>query len=97
MLRVKVRFFTVLRELAGSKEVVLSFEEETVTIQNVVSRLVEAYGREFKRYIYNPNGCVREFLQFLVNGRNIDAVSGRTLEDGDVLAIVPPVGGGWDI
>ena len=93
-MRITVRLFTVLRELAGSKEVTLSFEEEAVAIQTVVSRLIKAYGPEFKRYIHDSNGRVREYLQFLVNGRNIDTVSGKTLEDGDVLAIVPPVGGG---
>jgi molybdopterin converting factor small subunit len=39
---------------------------------------------------------VRGFLQFLVNGKSASSLKGlqTELSDGDVLAILPPVGGG---
>jgi len=48
-------------------------------------------------YVYDgKTGEVKSFLQFLINGRSASALDGldTKLEDGDVLAIIPPVGGG---
>jgi len=96
--RVSVRFFTTLREVIGKKEETLKFSGgEAVTVNTVLERLVELHGKSFVEYVYDQkNGKVRGFLQFLVNGRSISSFEGlgTRLSDGDVLAIIPPVGGG---
>lgn len=96
--RVSVRFFTTLREVIGKKEETLKFSGgEAVTVDTVLERLVELHGKSFVEYVYDQkNGKVRGFLQFLVNGRSISSFEGlgTRLSDGDVLAIIPPVGGG---
>jgi molybdopterin synthase sulfur carrier subunit len=93
-----VRFFTSLRELIGKKEETLRFpDSEAVTVNTVLKRLAKRYGKEFVEYVYNSkSGEVKSFLQFLINGRSSSALNGldTKLEDGDVLAIIPPVGGG---
>jgi sulfur-carrier protein len=97
-MQVKVRFFTSLREIVGTKEIALSYPEgEKVIVVAVLETLKEKYGKPFQDYVYNsvtaePKG----FLQFLVNGNSISTLSGMQTEirDGDVLAILPPVGGG---
>jgi MoaD family protein len=96
--RVSVRFFTTLRELTGEKEETLEFSEGgSVTVDSVLQCLVKLHGKGFADYVYDKKTCdVRSFLQFLVNGRSTSS-SGRSntkLSDGDVLAIIPPVGGG---
>jgi len=97
-LRVSVRFFTILREVTRKKEEVLEFpEEEDVTITAVLEKLSERYGRKFSEYVYQKKTReVKGFLQFLVNGRSMVSFKGleTVLVDGDVLAIIPPVGGG---
>ena len=97
-MRVSVRFFTTLREVIGKKEETLKFSGgEAVTVNTVLERLVELHGKSFAEYVYDQkNGKVRGFLQFLVNGRSISSFEGlgTRLSDGDVLAIIPPVGGG---
>jgi molybdopterin synthase sulfur carrier subunit len=93
-----VRFFTTLREVIGKKEETLKFSgREDVTVDTVLERLVELHGKSFVEYVYDQkDGKVRGFLQFLVNGRSISSFEGlgTRLSDGDVLAIIPPVGGG---
>jgi MoaD family protein len=97
-LQVSIRFFTSLREIVGKKEETLEFpESKKVTIKTVLETLRKCYGKPLVEYVYNPeNGKVRSFLQFLVNGKSATTLNGLKTEmaDGDVLAILPPVGGG---
>ncbi len=97
-MQVKVRFFTSLREIVGKREITQSFpEREKVTVYSVLMVLAEKYGKPFQDYVYvsgtaEPKG----FLQFLVNGNSTSILDGlkTELRNGDVLAILPPVGGG---
>ncbi len=97
-MQINVRFFTSLREITGKKEENLSFpQDETVTINTVLKALSKQHGRAFVEYIYDSKtGEVRGFLQFLVNGKSTSTLNGlqTELQDGDVVAILPPVGGG---
>jgi molybdopterin synthase sulfur carrier subunit len=97
-LQVSVRFFTSLREIVDKKEETLEFpEDEKVTVEVVLKTLTQRYGKRFVEYVYDrKTGGVRGFLQFLVNGKSAAPLNGlqTTLENGDVLAILPPVGGG---
>lgn len=93
-----VRFFTSLREIIGAKEENIDFpESEEVNIERVLETLDKRHGRDFHEYVYDDEkGQVRSFLQFLVNGRSASTENGlkTRLKEGDVLAILPPVGGG---
>jgi MoaD family protein len=97
-LQVSVRFFTSLRELTGKREETLKFgDDETVTVNKVLKMLSKRYGKSFVEYVYDARtGEVKGFLQFLVNGRSAFTLKGldTKLANGDVLAIIPPVGGG---
>jgi molybdopterin synthase sulfur carrier subunit len=93
-----VRFFTSLREIADKKEETLKFPEgEKVTLDKVLKILAQRYGKRFVEYVYDDKtDDVKGFLQFLINGKSAATLNGlqTELEDGDVLAILPPVGGG---
>lgn len=97
-MQVSVRFFTSLRELVGKREETLSFPEgEKVTIELVLTELKKIYGKTFTDYVFDgETEQVKSFLQLLVNGRSASMIDGlkTVLKDGDVLAILPPVGGG---
>ncbi len=97
-MKISVRFFTVLREMTGKKEELFQFtESEKVTLDKVLEKLRIRYGKSFVDYVYDPQtGEPKKFLQFLINGQNSLALKGLQSElcDGDVLAIIPPVGGG---
>jgi molybdopterin synthase sulfur carrier subunit len=95
---VKVRFFTNLREIVNKREETLTFASgEKVTVELVLKTLSQKYGKPFTEYVYNgKTGQPKNFLQFLVNGTSTSTLNGleTELKDGDVLAILPPVGGG---
>jgi len=97
-LKVSVRFFTSLREITGKKEETLEFSnDKKVTVDEVLCLLSREHGRRFVDYVYDSKtGEVKGFLQFLINGKSASTLNGlRTeLKHGDVLAIIPPVGGG---
>jgi len=97
-MEIKVRFFTVLREITNGREETLNFpDNQKVTVATVLKTLSKKYCNPFDDYVYDAKtGQVKGFLQFLVNGNSASTLNGldTTLKDEDVLAILPPVGGG---
>lgn len=93
-----MRFFTTLREITGKREETIEFPEGChVTLADVLKWLATRYGKGFVDYVYDSKtGDVKGFLQFLINGRSASTLKGLKTElaDGDILAIIPPVGGG---
>jgi len=76
----------------------VEFEDRgEATVEKVLRRLSEIYGQDFVEYIFDGRtGETQSYLLLLVNGRSITVLDGleTRLVDGDVLAILPPVGGG---
>ena len=97
-MQISVRFFTSLREIVNKKEETLEFPDgEKVTVGKVLEILAQRHGKDFAEYVYDAKTReVRGFLQFLLNGKSASTMRGlqTELKDGDVLAILPPVGGG---
>jgi MoaD family protein len=97
-LQVSVRFFTSLREIVNKKQETIEFPEgKQVTVDLVLKTLAHCYGKRFTEYVYDSKtGEPKSFLQFLINGKSASTLNGlkTELEHGDVLAILPPVGGG---
>lgn len=93
-----MRFFASLRELIGKKVEYIEFQDvEEATVEKVLKRLSEIYGKDFVEYVFErETGEIQSFLLLLVNGRSITTLEGlkTRIVDGDVLAILPPVGGG---
>jgi len=94
-MKVEVKFFTSLREITGKKADEIQLQN-IITVKELLTLLSEKYGKKFREYIYNKKGKVQDFLSFLVNGRNINVLQGfdTELKQGDIIAIIPPVGGG---
>jgi MoaD family protein len=82
----------------NKREETLTFpEDERVTVDLVLKMLKGKYGDPFTNYVYDDKtGQPKAFLQFLVNGNSTSTMNRlqTELQDGDVLAILPPVGGG---
>jgi len=94
-LRVKVRYFTTLRELAGIAEEEVQMDSDA-TLACLIEELTRRYGKTARDYLYNKGKGVDPAIYFLINGANSKTLSGTetNLKDGDVVAIIPPIGGG---
>jgi molybdopterin synthase sulfur carrier subunit len=91
MARVKVRMFATVREAAGTAEV----ELDASTLEGLLEELGRRFGRRMAKVLSGADGDY-DRLVVLVNGRNVrrgrDEDTG--LEDGDEVALFPPVSGG---
>ncbi len=94
-MQIKVRYFTIVRSITGTREENLDAEEGS-TVEDVLKMLGARYGKEFERYISSGRSHKGMKLLFFVDGRNIEGSDGfkTKLGNGDVLAIMPPVAGG---
>ena len=92
---VKIKF-TVPGVLASITGGIREIEVDATTVGDAVSLLVSKYGEEFERRILDPTGQPKRLLNFYVNGKNIRFLSNfdTKLNDGDVVMLLPAVGGG---
>lgn len=91
--KVKVVFPSVIASVtAGEKET----EVSASTLGEVIDRLVVKYGDAFKERIFDSSGNLSKFLNFYVNGKNINFLKQleTQLNDGDKVLILPTVSGG---
>jgi molybdopterin synthase sulfur carrier subunit len=90
-----VRLFTALRILAGVRET----QVEASNIQELIEILVTRFGEKFSQMLLEEDGSLKRYFHVLVNGRHIRLINGTqtTLEDGDIVAIFPPLGGGSQV
>jgi molybdopterin synthase sulfur carrier subunit len=90
---VKIRFFARFRELIGNDIItdVDAGKMFTPLILTIVKKNPEGYAA-----IFDENGAFREFVILMKNGKRIDiADAAKTpVEDGDEIAVFPPVAGG---
>jgi len=94
-MKVKVRFFTKLREITDKREEEIEVKFDS-TLRNLLEMLEGKYGSKFRDYIRNKRGEFRSNLQYLINGKNAGLLEefDTKLKEDDIMAIIPPVGGG---
>jgi molybdopterin synthase sulfur carrier subunit len=95
-MKVRVKYFTTLRELAGTKEDELDLKDGCRLLA-LIETVALRYGDEAFAYLHVADGGrIDPSIKFLVNGVDAQRLAGfeTALKAGDVVAIIPPVGGG---
>ncbi len=94
-MEVGVKYYAMLRDATGRKTEEVELPEGS-KVSDLLKRLTDLYGDAFRRHIYDGEGRLKLFLSYMLNGVNIHSLRGfdTELKDGDVLAMLPPVGGG---
>jgi molybdopterin synthase sulfur carrier subunit len=90
---VKVRIPTPLRSLTNGEEEVTV---EGKSIQEVIDNL-ETNFNGFKERLCDENGQIRRFINFYLNDEDIRFKDNQetTVNDGDIISIVPAIAGGF--
>lgn len=96
-MRVTLKFYALLRELVGRKELIVDLDNDDAKIIDVLDAIKKEISEEVYHKIinfYNREKGPR--LVILLNGRNIVHLEGleTKVRDGDRLDIFPPAGGG---
>lgn len=95
MARVKVKTFSVIRDVLGAETVEVDVKGPE-TVGGLFDELVRKYGQRFKEKLWDPNtGEIAPFL-IKLNGDMIRSTTDmdRKIKDGDELALIFPIGGG---
>ncbi|MHA1906330.1 MAG: MoaD family protein [Candidatus Thorarchaeota archaeon] len=93
MAKVTVKFFATVREITGIPRI----EMDAKDIRELLDKLKDKYGRKFvDTVIDNETGDLKRFFSCMINGKRIELLNGyeSILEEGDAVALFPPVGGG---
>ncbi len=95
MAKVKVKSFSVIRDVLGSDVVEIDVSKPE-TVGELFEELVRRYGQPFKNKIWDPN--TGEMSPFLIK-LNESIISStldidRKIQSGDEIAIIFPIGGG---
>jgi sulfur-carrier protein len=90
----QVKIYATLRDLMGASK--LDVETEGMaTVGEVLDSLADTHPA-FARKLFDPSHNLTGFVTVLLNGRSIAYLQGlgTPVQDSDVLALFPPVGGG---
>jgi len=98
MATITIKFFAALREITGKREEKLQLRKKEGTVLEVLDKLSDEYGRNFKEYVFDTSNdkSLRSQVSVMVNGqsiRNLENLKTR-IKDGDTIAILPPISGG---
>jgi len=93
-MKIKVKFFSSFRDKAGKASV----EVEAHNAGELIDSLLESHGQLEGSLVKETDSGrkIKSGVTIMLNGRNVNFLDGldTELEDGDTVAIFPPVGGG---
>lgn len=92
MVRVRVMFQAMYREIVGKREIVQEVDSQ-YTLRDLLDRLAKNYGGEFNDIVDQKTGEISVEVWVLVNGKSVRNTNIK-LEDDDVVFIGVPMGGG---
>ncbi len=88
---VEVKFFANFREMAGEKEVCIKASNVRELLEKITKN-----NKNLRDELFSESGSLVHFVNILVDGRRVETLDGldTELNEGDEVAIFPPVSGG---
>jgi MoaD family protein len=95
MTEVKVRFYSLLKDVTKLEKISLSIEK-SLTIKDILERLIEKFGKDFEELVYQKKGELNKYLLVVLNEKDIRSVNGlaTNVQDGDKITFIPAIAGG---
>jgi molybdopterin synthase sulfur carrier subunit len=90
-MKIKVMYFTFIREKIGKREEFFEIEE-SINLWNFISNYLLEKHPEIREYLIDEKYRLNPRFAILKNGRISELE--EMLKDGDSISILPPVGGG---
>ena len=94
-MKVRIRYFAVVRELAGRVQETVEVAEST-NLLDLLRLLANKYGEQMEKYILDlSSNTPRPILRYVVNGMTISTSAdfAKILGEGSVVSILPTQGG----
>lgn len=89
---IKLRLFSSLREMAGSKEV--EIEGEEMSIKEALERFAERFGERAQAILFDKQGEPWPSVLLLVNGEAAGNGGATQVKSGDTVSVLLPTAGG---
>jgi len=95
LIRVDVHFFANVRVLTNEDRITISLPEKSIVL-DLLQTLVRRYSDSFRDFVFSDEDHLNEYVVIIKNGRGVGILDGldTLLYDGDLIAIMPAVGGG---
>lgn len=90
-MRVRVRFYGLVHDEIGQRELVYELETGS-TVRSLLNVILGAYP-VLTEMVYDEKGGFRDYLEIAVNQVNVIGIE-KELKDDDFVQIMPPIGGG---
>ena len=92
-MRIQVKTFATFRSCIR-KDFSIDIPDGT-SVRDLLERLTDSRS-ELYNMLFESSGVLKDYINILINGRNISFIDGleTVLEEGDLVAMFPPVGGG---
>jgi len=92
---VLIKFFSILAEKAGTREIKIPIQDGIKFLQ-ILSKIFNQTDEELKKYICKEDGTLKSFITIVVNESVIsqNEISNLKLSNKDVVAILTPIEGG---
>lgn len=95
MIKIKVKFLSLLSDLTDSDEIEIELEDKPV-IKDLFASLRSKIGKEFDRRILAPSGDLNKYILLGINGKDIRTLNGldTIIKAEDEVVFLPALAGG---
>jgi len=97
MADITVRYFGMLREIAGKRSEIVTIDDLSSGV-DLLDSITNKHGKKFRDFVFDSHGKIRQGLAFAVNGSSVQktTLSRTKCKNISEFVILPPISGGSD-